>query len=104
MPERFVIRRGDGETGMPIVAANGINLCYDEVGDAKAPVILLIMGLGYSSVMWYRTRPVLAARYRTLAFDNRGVGLSEVPPGPVTTTRASLARFLPQLLPGPCAG
>jgi hypothetical protein len=31
---------------MPIVAANGIKIAYDEVGDAKAPVILLIVGLG----------------------------------------------------------
>ena len=32
--------------------------------------------------MWYRTRPVLAQHFRTIAFDNRGVGLSDVPPGP----------------------
>ena len=44
--------------------------------------MLLIMGLGYTSVMWHRTRPVLAQKYRTIAFDNRGVGLSDVPPGP----------------------
>ncbi len=40
------------------------------------------MGLGYSSCMWYRTRPVLAAGHRTIALDNRGVGQSEVPAGP----------------------
>jgi len=40
------------------------------------------MGLGYTSVMWHRTRPVLAQKYRTIAFDNRGVGRSDVPPGP----------------------
>jgi 3-oxoadipate enol-lactonase len=40
------------------------------------------MGLGYSSCMWYRTRPILAARYRTIAPDNRGVGQSEMPAGP----------------------
>jgi pimeloyl-ACP methyl ester carboxylesterase len=32
--------------------------------------------------MWHRTRPVLAKQFRTLAFDNRGVGQSDVPPGP----------------------
>jgi pimeloyl-ACP methyl ester carboxylesterase len=32
--------------------------------------------------MWYRIRLVLAAHYRTIALDNRGVGRSEVPPGP----------------------
>jgi 3-oxoadipate enol-lactonase len=43
---------------------------------------LLIMGLGYPSCAWYRTRPVLEKRYRTIAFDNRGVGRSEMPAGP----------------------
>jgi pimeloyl-ACP methyl ester carboxylesterase len=40
------------------------------------------MGLGWTSAMWYRTQPILAAHYRTIAFDNRGVGRSDVPPGP----------------------
>jgi 3-oxoadipate enol-lactonase len=40
------------------------------------------MGLGYTSVMWHRARPVLSQHFRTVAFDNRGVGLSDVPPGP----------------------
>jgi len=39
------------------------------------------MGLSYPSYMWHRSRPVLAARYRTVALDNRGVGQSDVPPG-----------------------
>jgi pimeloyl-ACP methyl ester carboxylesterase len=58
----------------------GAKIYWDEQG--QGPPVLLIMGLGWTSVMWYRTRPVLAARYRTVAFDNRGVGRSDVPPGP----------------------
>jgi pimeloyl-ACP methyl ester carboxylesterase len=65
---------------MPFVENQGTKIYWDEQG-AGAPV-LLIMGLGYPSALWYRTRPVLARQYRTLAFDNRGVGLSDVPPGP----------------------
>jgi 3-oxoadipate enol-lactonase len=53
---------------------------WDEQG-AGDP-ILLIMGLGYPSCMWYRARPKLSAQYRTIALDNRGVGQSEMPPGP----------------------
>jgi len=53
---------------------------WDEQG-AGDP-ILLIMGLGYPSCMWYRARPKLSAGYRTIALDNRGVGQSEMPPGP----------------------
>jgi 3-oxoadipate enol-lactonase len=33
---------------------------------------------------WWRTIPVLAARFRVIAFDNRGVGRSGRPPGPYT--------------------
>jgi pimeloyl-ACP methyl ester carboxylesterase len=63
---------------MPTVAANGIEITYDEFGDAKAPVILLIMGLGTQMIAW----PVpfcetLAARgFRVVRFDNRDIGLS----------------------------
>src|SRR5262245_33191430 len=40
------------------------------------------MGLGYPSDAWWRTRPVLAKSFRTIALDNRGVGRSEMPQGP----------------------
>jgi 3-oxoadipate enol-lactonase len=53
---------------------------WDEEGQGEP--ILLIMGLAYPSVMWYRTRPLLASRYRTVALDNRGIGQSDVPQGP----------------------
>jgi pimeloyl-ACP methyl ester carboxylesterase len=65
---------------MPFVEHQGAKIYWDEQGEG-APV-LLIMGLGYASAMWYRTRQVLAQHFRTIAFDNRGVGLSNVPPGP----------------------
>ncbi len=65
---------------MALVENQGAKIYWDEQGQG-APV-LLIMGLGYTSAMWYRTRPVLAQHFRTIAFDNRGVGLSNVPPGP----------------------
>jgi pimeloyl-ACP methyl ester carboxylesterase len=65
---------------MPTVENQGTKIYWDEHGQG-APV-LLIMGLAYPSCMWHRTRPVLAQHFRTVAFDNRGVGLSDVPPGP----------------------
>jgi pimeloyl-ACP methyl ester carboxylesterase len=42
------------------------------------------MGLGYTMDMWHRTMPALAEHYKVIAFDNRGVGHSDVPPGPYT--------------------
>jgi 3-oxoadipate enol-lactonase len=65
---------------MSFVENQGAKIYWDEQGQG-APV-LLIMGLGYTSDMWYRTRPALAQHFRAIAFDNRGVGRSDVPPGP----------------------
>jgi 3-oxoadipate enol-lactonase len=65
---------------MPFIENQGAKIYWDErsVGEP----VLLIMGLGYPSDMWWRTRPVLDSRYRTIVLDNRGVGRSDVPPGP----------------------
>lgn len=65
---------------MPFVENRGARIYWDEQGEG-APVLLL-MGLGYPSAMWYRTRPALAAHFRTIAVDNRGTGRSDVPAGP----------------------
>jgi len=65
---------------MALVENQGAKIYWDEQGQGEP--VLLIMGLAYPSQMWYRTRPLLASRYRTLAFDNRGIGRSDVPPGP----------------------
>lgn len=63
---------------MPIVSANGIEIAYDEFGGARAPAILLIMGLGTQMIAW--PEPFcdrLAARgFRVVRFDNRDIGLS----------------------------
>jgi 3-oxoadipate enol-lactonase len=65
---------------MAFVENQGAKIYWDEQGQGEP--VLLVMGLAYPSQMWYRTRPLLASRYRTLAFDNRGIGQSDVPPGP----------------------
>src|SRR5580658_3599827 len=65
---------------MPFIENQGARIYWDErsVGEP----VLLIMGLGYPSDMWWRVRPVLDGRYRTIVLDNRGAGRSDVPPGP----------------------
>lgn len=65
---------------MAFAQNQGAKIYWDQQGEG-AP-LLLIMGLGWTSHMWYRSRPVLATQFRTIAFDNRGVGQSDVPPGP----------------------
>jgi len=65
---------------MPYVSNQNVRIYWDEQGQGEP--ILLIMGLGYSAHMWHRTRPQLAQHFRTIAFDNRGVGRSDTPGGP----------------------
>jgi len=65
---------------MPFAVNKGIRIYWEEHG--KGEPILLIMGLGYSSDMWHRTTPILSSHYRTILFDNRGVGRSDCPPAP----------------------
>jgi pimeloyl-ACP methyl ester carboxylesterase len=67
---------------MPFTENGGVKIYWDETGEGDP--LLLIMGLGWASNMWHRTRPTLSARFRTIAFDNRGAGRSSVPPGPYT--------------------
>jgi pimeloyl-ACP methyl ester carboxylesterase len=60
------------------VAANGIELCYDEFGDPSDPPMLLIMGLATQMIVWDdEFCAMLAARgFRVIRFDNRDVGRS----------------------------
>lgn len=65
---------------MPYAENRGARIYWEKYGDGSD--VLLIQGLGYTSDMWHRTIPVLARRHRVIAFDNRGVGRSDVPRGP----------------------
>jgi len=65
---------------MPYADSQGARIYWEEQGQGDP--LLLIMGLGYSSDMWYRAVPALSRHHRTIVFDNRGVGRSSTPPGP----------------------
>lgn len=65
---------------MAFTVNQGAKIYWDEEGQGDP--LLLIMGLGYPSVAWHRTRPALATKFRTIALDNRGVGRSDMPAGP----------------------
>ncbi|MEK6285344.1 MAG: alpha/beta fold hydrolase [Acidobacteriota bacterium] len=65
---------------MPYADNSGVKIYWEEQGEGDP--ILLIMGLGYTMDMWYRTVPAVSKHYRTISFDNRGVGRTDVPPGP----------------------
>ncbi len=55
-----------------------IEIEYDEVGDAAAPPVLLVMGLGAQMTLWpAEFCAAIAARgHRVIRFDNRDAGLS----------------------------
>jgi pimeloyl-ACP methyl ester carboxylesterase len=58
--------------------ANGIEIVYDTFGEASAPALLLVGGLGQQMIGWEEEFCAqLAERgYRVIRFDNRDVGLS----------------------------
>jgi len=57
---------------MPVLNHDGADLFYQVEGNG--PPLLLIMGLGYPSDMWWRVLPWLTPHFTTVRFDNRGVG------------------------------
>jgi pimeloyl-ACP methyl ester carboxylesterase len=65
---------------MAFTVNQGAKIYWDQLGEGDP--LLLIMGLGYPSDSWHRSRPVLARKYRTIALDNRGAGRSDRPEGP----------------------
>src|SRR5215510_9011831 len=66
-------------------STDGTRIHYEVHG--RGEPVLLVMGLGSNAYGWYRTIPWLSERYEAIAFDNRGTGRSDVPPGPYTIAR-----------------
>lgn len=65
---------------VPYATNQGARIYWNEQG--SGPPILLIMGLSFTHEMWFRVLPILSKRHRTIFFDNRGMGRSDVPRGP----------------------
>jgi pimeloyl-ACP methyl ester carboxylesterase len=65
-----------GEEAM--AAANGIELCYQEMGDPDGQPLLLVMGLGTQMIAWDEGFCSLLAErgFRVVRFDNRDIGRS----------------------------
>jgi pimeloyl-ACP methyl ester carboxylesterase len=67
---------------MAILTRPDASLYYEVHGDGEP--LLCIMGLGGNIHFWEFQIPAFAGRHRTIAFDNRGAGRSDKPPGPYT--------------------
>lgn len=66
---------------MPFVSTNGIRLSYERAGSGEP--VLLIMGQAAGGNVWgmHQVPALTRAGYEAITFDNRGIPLSDVPPG-----------------------
>jgi 3-oxoadipate enol-lactonase len=70
-------------SALGLIAQNGdVKIAY-ELHGSGAPV-LLVQGLGYPRWGWEPVVGGLAEQFRMCLYDNRGIGESDVPPGPYT--------------------
>ena len=76
--------------------AGGPRLCYVELGPADAPAVVLLHGYTDSWFSFSRVLPLLAARHRVIAVDQRGHGGSSFPDAPATLD--DMARDIVRLL------
>lgn len=72
----------DAEPQRGRARVNGVELSY-EIG-GTGPTLVLISGLGQNSLAWAGVVDTLRKQFRTLVFDNRGTGQSDVPSAPWT--------------------
>lgn len=70
------------------VARDGATIGWRAFGDG--PPVLLIQGSGVAGQGWRPQVDGLADRFRLVWFDNRGVGASTLPPGPLTIEQMAL--------------
>ena len=65
---------------MPSCTCGNVTIHYEVHGEG--PPLLLISGLGGGTWSWYGQVPYFREGYRTIVFDNRGAGKSDMPEGP----------------------
>lgn len=70
---------------MPVLTRpDGVRLYHEVHGRQDAPPLILLEGMGGDIPGWRRNIPVLARELRVIAYDFRGNGNSDEPPGPAT--------------------
>lgn len=86
---------------MPHADLGGVRLWYESSGQGET--VLLLHGLGSSALEWEPQVEALARHRRVIAFDARGHGRSDKPPGPysIALFRQDAARLLEALAAAP---
>lgn len=72
-----------------LVRSDGCRLYYELHGPGDGPALVLLEGMGGDIPGWRRNIPRLARRYRVVAYDFRGNGLSDKP-----NEKVSMATFV----------
>ncbi|HXF04151.1 MAG TPA: alpha/beta fold hydrolase [Blastocatellia bacterium] len=67
---------------MPRISVNDVEIYYDVQG--KGEPLLFIAGFGVGHWVWFRQVPSLSQQFRTIVFDNRGIGSSGDSQAPYT--------------------
>src|SRR5262245_19205392 len=74
-----------------VIGGGGVRLHVREWGCTNSPSLLLIHGWSQDHLFWkYRYESALSEQFRIVAFDLRGHGMSEAPPGEELYTNSKL--------------
>lgn len=65
---------------MGYCSCGGVRIYWEQSG--MGPNLLLVSGLGGGTWSWYGQVPFFQRFYRTISYDNRGAGRSDIPQGP----------------------
>jgi pimeloyl-ACP methyl ester carboxylesterase len=71
---------------VPELRLDDVTIAYELSGSAGGPPVLLVCGCGQPAIAWHVSvvPALVAAGYRVITYDNRGVAPSSSPPAPYT--------------------
>lgn len=67
-----------------MLAVNGAMLNVNESGNSGARPVIFVHGFPFSQAMWHHQIPQVAAEFRAIAYDVRGLGESSAGDGPIS--------------------
>jgi pimeloyl-ACP methyl ester carboxylesterase len=87
-----VFVRDDREKRMDRIQVGNLGVAVSDAGDG--PPVVLLHGLGCGHRMWFHQIRALRSRFRVIAYDQRGHGLTDAPANATDYSAAHLARDL----------